>query len=223
VTARAAGRGPGAVPAIALAAAALVAMPMLVIVAGLLRPAGGTWSRLWDTILPEAILNTVLLALGVGIGTLVIGTGLAALVVFYDFPGRRVFEWALVLPLAMPGYVLTFVLLREWDGTGAVPSTLRSVLGDDALRSLPGAIIVLSLVLYPYVYVLARSALQGQSRSEMEVAQSLGLSRGRAILRVALPTARPALAAGVALAVMEALADFGTVNLLRVQTLTEAV
>lgn len=137
MTARAAGRGPGAVPVIALAAAALVALPMLVIVAGLLRPAGGTWSRLWDTILPEAILNTVLLALGVGVGTLVIGTGLAALVVFFDFPGRRVFEWALVLPLAMPGYVLTFVLLREWDGAGAVPGTLRAVFGDDALRSLP--------------------------------------------------------------------------------------
>ncbi len=223
MSARAAGRGPALIPAVAIAAAALVALPMLVLVGSLASPASGTWSRLWDTLLPEAILNTVLLAIGVGAGTLVIGTALAMLVVFYDFPGRRILEWALVLPLAMPGYVLTFVLLREWDGQGAVPSALRAVFGDDGLRSLPGAIIVLSLVLYPYVYVLARSSLAGQSRSELEAAQSLGLSRGRAIVRVALPTARPAIAAGVALSVMEAIADFGTVNLLRVQTLTEAV
>lgn len=220
---RAAGRGPALVPAVAIASAVLVALPMLVLAGGLLRPAGDTWGRLWDTLLPEAIRNTVLLAVGVGVGTAVLGTALAVLVVFHDFPGRRTLEWALVLPLAMPGYVLVFVLLRMWDGPGAVPSFLRSVFGDDGLRSLPGAIIVLSLVLYPYVYVLARSALAGQSRSELEVAQSLGLSRGRAVLRVALPTARPAIAAGVALAVMEAIADFGTVNLLRVQTLTEAV
>lgn len=223
MTARAAGRGPAPVAAVAFAAAALVALPMLVLVGGLARPAGATWGRLWDSILPEAIRNTVLLAAGVGTGTVLIGTALAVLVVFCDFPGRRVLEWALVLPLAMPGYVLVFVLLREWDGSGTIPGLLRALFGDDGLRSLPGAIVVLSLVLYPYVYVLARSALAGQSRSELEAAQSLGLSRGRAILRVALPTARPAIAAGAALAVMEAIADFGTVNLLRVQTLTEAV
>jgi iron(III) transport system permease protein len=207
----------------AFAAAALVALPILVLVAGLLDPSAATWSRLWDTILPGALRGTVLLGLGVGVVTLVLGTALAALVTFWDFPGRGVLEWALVMPLAVPGYVLTFVLLRQWDGDGAVPSALRAVFGDDGLRSLPGAIVVLSLVLYPYVYVLARSAFAGQSRSELEAARSLGLSRRRAILRVALPTARPAIAAGVALAVMEAIADFGTVNLLRVPSLTEAV
>lgn len=209
--------------AIAFLAAALVSVPIVVLLAGLLRPAADTWGRLWDTILPEALLNTLALGIGVGALTCALGTGLAALVVFYDFPGRGIIEWALVLPLAVPGYVLTFVVLRQWDGSGAIPSAARDLFGTEAIRSLPGAIVVLSLVLYPYVYLLARSAFGGQSRSEIEVAQSLGLSRRRAIVHVAIPAARPAIVAGVALAVMEALADFGTVNLLRVPTLTEAV
>jgi iron(III) transport system permease protein len=223
VTAGAGGRRPAGLTVAAFAAAGIVALPMVVLLSGLLQPATGTFRRLWDTILPEAVRGTLLLGLGVGVLTLVLGTALAALVTFWDFPGRGVMEWALVMPLAIPGYVLTFVILRQWDSDGAVPSALRATFGDDAIRSLPGAILVLSLVLYPYVYVLARSAFTGQSRSELEAAQSLGLSRRRAILRVALPTARPAIAAGVALSVMEAIADFGTVNLLRVPTLTEAV
>ncbi|MEZ5081284.1 MAG: iron ABC transporter permease [Thermoleophilia bacterium] len=220
---RAARGGAGIVAGAAFVIAALVVIPLATLVGSLARPATGTWRQLWDTILPGALRDTLLLAMGVGVLSLLLGTALAVLVVFYDFPFRGIFEWALVLPLAVPGYVLTFVLVRQWDGSGPVSSALRQVFGDDGIRSVPGAIVVLSLVLYPYVYVLARSAFLGQSRSELEAAQSLGLSRFRAILRIALPTARPTLAAGVALAVMESVADFGTVNLLRVQTLTEAI
>jgi len=147
---------------------------------------------------------------GVGLGTLVLGTGLALLVAFYDFPGRRTLEWALVLPLAMPGYVLAFVLLGQFD---AVVN----------LRTPLGGILVLTATLYPYVYLLARAAFVGQGRSLLEAARSLGLSHLRSIVRVALPLARPAIAAGVALAVMEALADFGTVNLLGIRAFTDAI
>src|ERR671916_1552471 len=138
---------------------------------------------------------------------------MAALVSFYDFPGRRWLDWALILPLAMPAYVLVFVLLGQYDADGALQSALRSVLGPGAqlpeVRSTLGAITVLTLVLYPYVYVLGRAAFLGQSRETFEAARTLGMRHLGAIRRVALPLARPALAAGAALAVMEALADFG--------------
>jgi iron(III) transport system permease protein len=158
--------------------------------------------------LPEAVAATAALLLGVGLGTLVLGTSLAALVSFFEFPGRRWIEWALVLPLAMPGYVFTLFALG-FDLPG--------------IRSTLGAICVFTLVLYPYVYLLARAAFLSQSRTLLEAARGLGLSRGRAILRVGLPMARPAIFGGVALALMEALADFGTVNLLGVRTFTDAI
>ena len=158
--------------------------------------------------LPEAVSATAALLLGVGLGTLVLGTSLAALVSFFEFPGRRWIEWALVLPLAMPGYVFTlFALGLDLPG----------------IRSTLGAICVFTFVLYPYVYLLARAAFLSQSRTLLEAARGLGFSRGRAILRVGLPMARPAIFGGVALALMEALADFGTVNLLGVRTFTDAI
>jgi iron(III) transport system permease protein len=158
--------------------------------------------------LPEAVAATAALLLGVGLGTLVLGTALAALVSFFEFPGRRWIEWALVLPLAMPGYVFTlFALGLDLPG----------------IRSTLGAVCVFTLVLYPYVYLLARAAFLSQSRTLLEAARGLGLSRARAIVRVGLPLARPALLGGMALALMEALADFGTVNLLGVRTFTDAI
>ena len=157
-----------------------------------------------------------MLALGVGVGTLLLGGSLAALVSFYDFPGRGWLDWALVLPLAIPAYVLVFVLLGQYDAA-AIGLPLPEI------RSTLGAISVLTLVLYPYVYVLARSAFLGQSRQAFEAARTLGLSHGAAVRRVALPLARPALAGGVALAVMEAMADFGAVNLLNYRALTDAI
>ena len=166
-------------------------------------------------------------ALGVGAGTLLLGGSLAALVSFYDFPGRRWLDWALVLPLAMPAYVLVFVLLGQYDEASPLQSALRALLGDGfqlpQVRSTLGTIVVLTLVLYPYVYILGRGAFLEQSRDTMEAARTLGMSHARAVVRVALPLARPALAAGAALAVMEALADFGAVNLLNYRAMTDAI
>ena len=158
--------------------------------------------------LPEAVAATFWIVLGVGSGTLLLGTGLAVLVSFFEFPGRRWIEWALVLPLAMPSYVFTLFALGL-----KVPG----------IRSTGGAVCVFTLVLYPYVYLLARAAFLSQSRALIEAARGLGMSRARAILRVGVPLARPAILGGVALALMEALADFGTVNLLGVRTFTDAI
>ena len=180
--------------------------------------------RIAAVLLPPALGRTVLLGVGVAAGTLVIGGGLAVLVSFYDFPGRRWLDWALVLPLAIPGYVLVFVLVGQFSYAAPLQSSLFGAgLALPGLRGPVGAIGTLSATLYPYVYVLGRSAFLGQSRQSLEVARSLGRSYGRAVWTVALPLARPALAAGAALAVMEALADFGAVNLLGYQTLTDAI
>ncbi len=212
--------------AASLLAAVLVAAPLLALPLSFLE-SSDAWSQVAPDLLPRAFRNSILLAAGVGTGTLLLGTSLAVLVCFYDFPGRRALEWALVLPLAMPGYVLTFVLLGEYDASGPVQRALRDVFGEGArlpeLRTPLGTIMVLSVVLYPYVYLLARSAFVGQSRTLIEAARNLGLGYLRAIVRVALPMARPAIAAGVALAMMEALADFGTVNLLGLRAFTDAI
>ena len=174
-------------------------------------------------LLPDALRTSLMLAVGVGVGTLLVGGGLAVLVSFYDFPGRRWLDWALVLPMAMPGYVLVFVVLGQYGLANPLQSRLFGGFEIPGIRTTAGAICILTGVLYPYVYVLGRSAFLGQSRQTLEAARSLGRTYGQSIRTVALPLARPALAGGVALAVMEALADFGTVNLLGVQALTNAV
>jgi iron(III) transport system permease protein len=192
--------------AFTLVVAALVTGPLLGLPLSFVLAPGGLSE--FSGFVPEAVAATALLLIGVGVGVLVLGTGLAALVSFCDFPGRGWIEWALVLPLAMPGYVFTlFALGLELPG----------------IRSAFGAVCVFTLVLYPYVYLLARAAFLAQSRSLLEAARGLGLGRGAAILRVALPLARPAILGGTALALMEALADFGTVNLLGVRTFTDAI
>ena len=195
-----------------IAVAAVIIAPLLALPLSFLGQ-GDALDQIAATLLPEALRASVVLAVGVGLGTLLLGGTLAALVSFFDFPGRRVLDWALVLPMAMPAYVLVFVLLGQYDGFGI----------DLPVRSTLGTIAVLTLVLYPYVYVLARSAFLGQSRQALEAARTLGLSHAAAVRRVALPLARPALAGGVALAVMEALADFGAVNLLNYRALTDAI
>jgi iron(III) transport system permease protein len=192
--------------AFTLVVAALVTGPLLGLPLSFVLAPGGLSE--FSGFVPEAVAATALLLIGVGVGVLVLGTGLAALVSFCDFPGRGWIEWALVLPLAMPGYVFTlFALGLELPG----------------IRSAFGAVCVFTLVLYPYVYLLARAAFLAQSRTLLEAARGLGLGRGAAILRVALPLARPAILGGTALALMEALADFGTVNLLGVRTFTDAI
>jgi iron(III) transport system permease protein len=192
--------------AFTLLAALLVAGPLVGLPLSFVF-APGALSQ-FSGLVPEAALATLVLLGGVGAGVLVLGTGLAALVSFCDFPGRAWIEWALVLPLAMPGYVFTLFALG---------------LDVPGIRSELGAVCVFTLVLYPYVYLLARAAFLAQSRTLLEAARGLGLGGGAAIVRVALPLARPAILGGTALALMEALADFGTVNLLGVRTFTDAI
>jgi iron(III) transport system permease protein len=190
--------------------ALLVAGPLLGLPLSFVVGSGEGFTQ-FSGFLPDAVRNTILLIVGVGAGTLVLGTGLALLVSFCDFPGRSWIEWALVLPLAVPGYVFTLFAL------GTLPA------GGAAIRSPLGAIAIFTLVLYPYVYLLGRAAFLSQSRALLEAARALGLSSARAVLRVAVPLARPAILGGTALALMEALADFGTVNLLGVHTFTDAI
>jgi iron(III) transport system permease protein len=218
-------RRPAGWTVVALLVAVVVAAPLLTVPASLLDgdALGGTAGRL----LPEALRASVVLGLGVGLGALLLGGSLAALVSFYDFPGRGWLEWMLVLPLAMPAYVLVFVLLGQYDADGTLQTALRAVFGDGVVlpdvRSTWGAIAVLTLVLYPYVFVLGRAAFLEQSRDTFEAARVLGLKHHQAVVRLALRSARPGLAAGVALAVMEALADFGAVNLLNYRALTDSI
>ncbi|MBI3325544.1 MAG: iron ABC transporter permease [Nitrospinae bacterium] len=207
--------------------ALLVATPILVVVASLATPTLEIWSHLWQTSLLELIWNTVTLAVGVGLGVLVLGTSLAWLVTMYRFPGHALYEWLLILPLAMPTYVIGFVFLAIFDYTGPVHSWLRSLWGAKVwfpdIASYGGLILVMSLVLYPYVYLLARTAFQEQAAGTLEVARSLGTRGPLLFWKVALPLARPSIAAGLTFALMEALADFGTVAIYGYSTFTVAI
>ncbi len=202
----------------------LVATPVLAVVLDGLRAAGSTSLPRG---LGDMVLTTLGLMVGVGVGTTVVGGGLAWLVTAYRFPMRDLLVWLLVLPLAMPAYILGFVFLSTFDYSGPVQSALRAVLGPDVwtpeVRSLPGAIVVLSLTLYPYVYLLARNALVEQSPTTYDAARTLGASRRRAFWRVLLPLARPSLAAGLALVMMETLTDFATVQYFNVRTVSVGV
>jgi iron(III) transport system permease protein len=212
-----------AASAIALA----VAVPLLVVGAAWRHPSGDVWRHLWDTQLAELLVNTLGLAAAVGAGTLVVGTALAWLVVAYRFPGRRLFEWALVLPLAVPAYVIGFAFLGLFDFASPLQTALRRWLGAGLrlpdLRSGWGVALVMTLVFYPYVYLLARAAFREHGLATLEAARGLGHSRRRAFFETVLPMARPSLVAGVSLAMMEALADFGTVSTFGYRTLTEAI
>ena len=204
--------------------AVLVATPVLaVVVDGLTEVSTPELPRG----LGAMVLTTLALMLGVGLGTLVIGGGLAWLVTAYRFPMRDVLVWLLVLPLAMPAYILGFVFLSTFDVSGPVQGGLRALFGRDVwvpdVTSLPGAILVMSLTLYPYVYLLARAALVEQSPSTYDAARTLGASRARAFRKVLLPLARPSLAAGLALVMMETLTDFATVQYFNVQTVSVGV
>jgi len=182
-------------------------------------------------VLPGAFRRTLGLMAGVGALTLLIGTGTAWLVTMYRFPGRRYFQWLLLLPLALPTYIIAYTYLELLDYSGAVQSTLRAVFGwRDAraywfpdIRSLGGTIFVMSAVLYPYVYITARASFVAQSICVLEVSRTLGRTASQTFWQIALPLARPALAAGVALALMETLNDIGAVEFLGVRTLTVAV
>ncbi|WP_235930093.1 ABC transporter permease [Craterilacuibacter sinensis] len=205
----------------------LTLLPLAVIIPAVFSPDPAIWSHLVDYLLPQLFLNSAYLMLGVGCGVLLIGVSLAWLVAVYDFPGRRFFNWALMLPLAMPAYVMGFSQLGLFDYTGPLQSWLRASWGDSSwvpsIRSTPGVILVLTLAFYPYVYLLARNAFATQGRRALEVGQSLGLSRVQGFWRVALPMARPWIMGGLMLALMETLADFGTVSIFNYDAFTSAI
>lgn len=205
----------------------VVATPILVVISSLANPRVEVWAHLWETQLAELIWNTLRLIVGVGLGVLVLGTGLAWLVTMYRFPGRAIFEWLLILPLAIPTYVIGFVFRAVFDYTGPVQTQLRATFGPHLwfpeVASYGGVTVVMTLVLYPYVYLLARTAFLEQSASKLEAARALGAGTVILFWKVALPLARPSIATGLALALMEALADFGTVAIFGYSTFTVAI
>ncbi|MEW5769063.1 MAG: iron ABC transporter permease [Pseudomonadota bacterium] len=206
--------------------ALLTAVPVLVVLSALAHPDQEIWDHLWRFVLPELLVNTLWLVLGVGLGVTLLGVSLAWLTAACEYPGRRFFAWALLLPLALPAYVTAFVWLGLFDFTGPLATWLREghgIMQLPPIRSRGGVILVMSLALYPYVYLTARAAFQGQGRRLLEAAQSLGESPWRAFWRVALPMARPGIAAGLLLAIMETLADFGTVSVFNYNTFTTAI
>lgn len=189
------------------------------------------WTHLARFVLPQALTNTVLLLAGVGVLVTLLGTGSAWLVTAYDFPTRRVLSWALLLPLAVPTYIIAFAYLDLLHPIGPIQTAIRALLGYDSprefrlpdLRSLAGAIFVLGFVLYPYVYLSTRVMFMTQAASLLEAARTLGTGRYAVFWRVALPLARPAIAVGVSLALLETLNDIGASEFLGVQTLTVSV
>ncbi|MDT3707497.1 MAG: iron ABC transporter permease [Thiobacillus sp.] len=211
---------------IALAVAMLVMLPIIVTFSSFAQVEGDILPHLAEFVLPELVANTLWLVLGVGIGVSVLGVSLAWLTAMCEFPGRRVFDWALLLPLALPAYVTAFVAIGLLDFTGPLQTWLREswrITGLPEIRSRGGVILVMSLALYPYVYLIARNAFATQGAIALEAAQSLGLSRTRGFFRVALPMARPWIAAGLMLALMETLADFGTMAIFNYDTFTTAI
>ena len=216
----------GAAYAIALACF----LPMFAVALAAVTGGTDTIAHLWDTVLPRYVRTTVFLVLAVSAGTFAIGVGAAWLVTMTRFPGVRILEIALVLPLAFPAYVLAYAYTHILDHPGIVQSTLRDVTGwgprdywFPEIRSESGAALMLILVLYPYVYLLARAAFLQQSSGAFLAARVLGNSAWKAFWKVSLPMARPAIAAGVLLAVMETIADFGTVAYFGVQTFATGI
>jgi len=215
---------------LSLAIALLLALPILAVVASLLQPTGEAWRHLAATVLPDYVVNTALLLALVACGVISIGVLAAWLIASYRFPGATLLEWALMLPLAMPAYVMAYAYTDWLEFAGPVQGVLRALTGWQAreywfpeIRSLGGAAFVLALGLYPYVYLIARTAFRDLSRSAIESGRLAGLTAWGRFWRVGLPLARPALAAGTALALMETLADFGTVSYFALEVFTTGI
>lgn len=217
--------------AASLLVAALVALPLISLAWTAAQGSAGLWSHLAAHVLPGAVRNTLALLAGVGVLVVAIGGGTAWLVTAYDFPGRRVLAWALLLPLAVPTYIIAFAYLDLLHPLGPLQSALRALLGIDSprdfrlpeIRSLAGCILLLGFVLYPYVYLTTRAMFMTQAASLLEAARSLGAGPVARFGRVALPLARPAIAIGLALALLETLNDIGASEFLGVRTLTTTV
>lgn len=214
----------------ALATGVLLALPVVFVVSSVFRGAGDTWAHLAATALPAYVWNTVLLLLAVAWGVISMGVVSAWLVTAYRFPGRDLLEWTLMLPLAMPAYVMAYAYTDWLQFTGPVQGALREFTGWGAreywfpeIRSLPGAAAMLSFALYPYVYLIARTAFHDMPRSAIEAARLAGHGAWGRFFRVGVPLARPAIAAGASLALMETLADFGTVSYFALEVFTTGI
>ncbi|MEP0581963.1 iron ABC transporter permease [Roseibium sp.] len=215
----------------AILIAVLVLFPLLAILWIAMSPTGDVWEHLINTVLPRSLRTTLLLMAGVGFFTTIVGVGTAWLTTMCRFPGQRFFDWALLIPLAVPTYIIAFSYVEVLDYTGPVQSGLRTLFGFKTsrdywfpeIRSLGGAVFVMSAVLYPYVYLTTRASFLVQSASVLDVSRTLGASPWRVFLKVALPLSRPAAAVGVSLALMECLNDIGAVTFFGVKTLTFSV
>lgn len=210
--------------------ALLLALPVMVVLGFVFVPAGEVWSHLADTVLKDYVVNSLWLMLGVAIGTLLLGISTAWLTSMCQFPGRGIFEWALLLPMAMPAYIIAYTYTGMLDFAGPLQTAIRDWTGlgygdywFPQIRSLPGAALMLTLVLYPYVYLLSRAAFLNQSICVLDVSRTLGNGPWRTFWKVALPLARPAIIAGLSLALMETLADYGTVQYFGVSTFTTGI
>ena len=213
-----------------LLAALLLSIPVLVVLGFLLEPTGEVWRHLAQTVLQDYVVNSLLLMIGVAIGVLLLGVSTAWLTSMCQFPGRGLFEWALLLPTAIPAYIIAYTYTGLFDFAGPVQTGIREWAGwrygeywFPEIRSLEGAALMLSLVLYPYVYLLTRAAFLSQSICVLDVSRTLGNGPWRSFFTVALPLARPAIVAGLSLALMETLADYGTVQYFGVATFTTGI
>ncbi len=213
-----------------LLTAFVFSIPVLTIASFLLLPTGDIWQHLVDTVLADYLLNSILLMIGVALGTFSMGVTCAWLTSLCDFPGKKLFIWTLLLPLAMPAYIIAYTYTGMFDFAGPVQTQIRDWTGwgygdyyFPEVRSLGGAIVMLSLVLYPYVYLLARAAFLEQSVCVIEVSRTLGCNVWTSFYRVALPLAWPAIVAGMSLALMETLADYGTVSYFGIGVFTTGI
>ena len=213
-----------------LLTALIFSIPVVTIASFLFQPTGDVWRHLVDTVLADYLFNSIVLIIGVGLGTFSMGVTCAWLTSLCDFPGKKLFIWTLLLPLAMPAYIIAYTYTGMFDFAGPIQTQIRDWTGwgygdyyFPELRSLGGAISMLSLVLYPYVYLLARAAFLEQSICVIEVSRTLGCNVWTSFYRVALPLARPAIVAGMSLALMEALADYGTVSYFGIGVFTTGI
>ncbi|WP_177420204.1 ABC transporter permease [endosymbiont of Lamellibrachia barhami] len=221
---------PGLWQAGVLLSALVLALPVFTVFSFIFVPAGEVWSHLAETVLADYLSNSALLVLGVAFGVLLLGIPTAWVIAVYDFPGRRFFAWSLLLPLAIPAYIIAYTYTGLLDFAGPLQTGLRDSFGLEGggyyfpeVRSLGGAVIMLSLVLYPYVFMMARSSFMGQSSSTLEAGRALGAGPLRIFLSIALPLARPAIVTGLSLALMETLADYGTVQYFGISTFTTGI
>lgn len=210
--------------------ALLISIPIFTVVFSVFTPSGEIWRHLATTVLDDYVRNSIYLIVGVSAGVILLGVSSAWLITMTDFPGRRIFEWASILPFAIPAYLMAYIYTDFLDITGPLQNFIRTIfnLGIDEywfpnIRSVEGAVLIMSLSFYPYVYMLARSSFLEQSTNLMEASRILGYSTWQSFFRVALPVARPGIAAGLALALMETLNDFGTVQYFGVQTFTTGI